>query len=245
MERAWQSLIILIVIFTLSFVGAVILFSVLESYAEVVNPSYRLGGAAAGFVVFFLILFAAFSRLAARPASEVAGQARKAITDEPLDPSQLVEKNALEYKDIPRAIELLAEKIRLKHPDIILGVDMGGAIVGGALAKYLRIPIRLLHRTKSKEICSDFDASEVNGKIVVLVDDASRTGRTIEKAKRYVNKHFSPQDLIVAVVLVTKTKYRIHKETTPLELVNCYVYLTSRTDVKMPWDMGNGVEERA
>jgi ethanolamine utilization protein EutA (predicted chaperonin) len=101
---------------------------------------------------------------------------------QPIDPSQPVRKNALCYKDVPNAIALVDEKIRVKHPDVILGIDRGGAIVGGLLAKRLRIPIRLLYRIKSDEgFYSDFGTSELDGKIVVLVDDASRRGALLKK----------------------------------------------------------------
>jgi hypoxanthine phosphoribosyltransferase len=161
---------------------------------------------------------------------------RKKI-DEPLDPSQPINKDALEYKDIRNAITLLVDKLRPKNPDVILGIDRGGAIVGGILAKHFGVPIHLLHRSDSKEgFCSYFDSSEVDGKVVALVDDASRTGRSIEKAKNYVKNQFSPQNLMVAVVLLTKTEYLRHKDITAAKLVDCYAYFTSRSDIKLPWD---------
>ncbi|MBI4454300.1 MAG: phosphoribosyltransferase [Acidobacteria bacterium] len=159
--------------------------------------------------------------------------------NKPLDPLRPVTRNTLDYKDIPSAVALLAEKISSKRPDIVLGIDRGGAVVGGILAKYFRIPIRLLYRIESEEgFYSDLDASDVNGKVVVLVDDASRTGRSIEKAAKYVKSRLSPQSLVVAVLLLTKIDYRGHKEITPSELVDQFSYFTTRTDIKLPWDRG-------
>lgn len=159
---------------------------------------------------------------------------------EPIDPLKPVKKDALEYKDIPNAIALLTNKICSKHPDIILGIERGGAIVGGILAKQFRIPIRLLYRKESEEyFYSDFDKSDIDGKVVILVDDVSRTGRSFENAINYVKKCFNPKCLIVVALLITKTEYHIHKEIDPSSLVDHYAYFTSRTDIKLPWDKEN------
>lgn len=80
LEREWQSMIIMSTFFILSLIGAVVLFYFLESYAEVTNPSYRLGGAAAGFVVFFITLVGSYSRVVAKPASRLMRDAGRAIT---------------------------------------------------------------------------------------------------------------------------------------------------------------------
>lgn len=79
MEREWQSMIIMSTFFILSLIGAVILFNFLESYAEVTNTTYRLGGAAAGFIVFFVTLVAAYSRIVAKPASKLVREAGHAF----------------------------------------------------------------------------------------------------------------------------------------------------------------------
>ena len=158
---------------------------------------------------------------------------------EPIDPLQPIKKDALEYKDVPNAITLLTEKISSKHPDVMLGVERGGAIVGGILAKHFHVPIRLLCRTESEEwFRSDFDSSELDGKVVVLVDDVSRTGRSLEKAISYAKNHFNPKCLIVVALLITKTEYHIHKEIDPSVLVDYFAYFTTRTDVKLPWEKG-------
>lgn len=80
MEKETKYAIIVGFFFALSLVGAVVLFSTLESYAEVVNPPYRLGGAIAGFFVIFIILFTSYSRLLAKPPSKLIKEAAKAIT---------------------------------------------------------------------------------------------------------------------------------------------------------------------
>lgn len=159
---------------------------------------------------------------------------------EPIDPLKPVKKDALDYKDIPGAIALLTQKICSKHPDIMLGVERGGAIVGGILAKQFHVPIRLLYRNDSEEwFCSDFDHSDVDGKIVILVDDVSRTGRSLEKAINYVKNHFNPKCLIVVALLITKTEHHIHKEIDSSSLTDYFAYFTTRADIKLPWEKEN------
>jgi len=80
LEKETKYAIIVGFFFALSLVGAVVLFSTLESYAEVVSPPYRLGGAIAGFFVIFTILFTSYSKLLAKPPSELIKEAAKAIT---------------------------------------------------------------------------------------------------------------------------------------------------------------------
>lgn len=80
MEKEWQSLIIVTTFFALSLMGAVVLFSYLESYAEVAQPTYKLGGAVAGFFVILVTLATTYSRFVAKPTRELMGEASRAIT---------------------------------------------------------------------------------------------------------------------------------------------------------------------
>lgn len=80
MEKELRSFIFILSFFAASLIGAVVFFSVLKSYAEVVSPPYRLGGAIAGFIVIFYALCKAYSSLVAKPASKLMKEAAKAIT---------------------------------------------------------------------------------------------------------------------------------------------------------------------
>ncbi len=80
MEREWQSAMIISTFFILSLIGAVVLFYFLESYAEVTNTTYRLGGAAAGFFVFFVTLVGAYSRIVAKPSSKLMRETGQAFS---------------------------------------------------------------------------------------------------------------------------------------------------------------------
>lgn len=156
----------------------------------------------------------------------------------PLDPTEPVERDALRYTDVSNGVDILTEKVRPKSPDVVLAVDRGGAIVGGLLAKALNLPIRMLSRVDQKNrFQHEFPASDLNDRKVLLVDDASRTGHSLREARRYVEEKFSPDGLVVAVLVVTATEWRGHDAPSPLQLVDYYAYSTTRTDVSLPWDV--------
>lgn len=156
----------------------------------------------------------------------------------PLDPSKPVDRDALRYTDVSNGVDLLADKLRPKSPDVVLAVDRGGAIVGGLLAKALNLPIRSLSRVdQENRFQYDFPASDIDDRTVLLVDDASRTGHSLREACRYVDGNFSPDDVIVVVLIVTATEWRGHDAPSPLQLVDYHAYSTRRTDVALPWDV--------
>jgi len=80
MEKSYEYFLIICVFFILSVGGAGFLFAYLESYAQVENPTYKLGGAIAGFTVIFMILFFSYSHLIAKiPASTVVKEAISSV----------------------------------------------------------------------------------------------------------------------------------------------------------------------
>ena len=109
---------------------------------------------------------------------------------DPLDPEEPVTRDEMEYKDVQLATTRLVELLRLRRPDLVLAVDKGGSIIGGILAKQLDIPIRHLYRLANRVgFSSGYDVSELKNKVVVLVDDCSRTGRTLGQAVSHVRSH--------------------------------------------------------
>ena len=154
---------------------------------------------------------------------------------DPLDPEKPVTTDEMEYKDVQLAITRLVDLLRPRRPDIVLGVDRGGAITGGILAKQLGIPIRHLYRLADGEgFSSGYDVSELKNKVVVLVDDCSRTGRTLSQAVTYVRSHPGLKEFITVVALFTPPARRGRESRT---IPDYYAYHTNRVDIKMPWDV--------
>ncbi len=58
-----RSIYVIIIFFVLSLIGAFVLFKFLKSTAIIKNPKYQAGGALAGFVIIFGLLFGGYSKL--------------------------------------------------------------------------------------------------------------------------------------------------------------------------------------
>ncbi len=160
------------------------------------------------------------------------------LAETPLDPLKPVEKPRLSYLDVQKGLDVLVEKIGSATPDVILCIDRGGAIVGGTIAKRFRVPIRLIHRYGKDLKSLDFSAlqEELEGQLVLVVDDASRTGVTLEHVVQATHHMLPEKTIKVAVLLTTRVTYGAHKEQTGLSLVDYYAYFSNRLDIKLPWD---------
>jgi hypoxanthine phosphoribosyltransferase len=72
------------------------------------------------------------------------------------------------------------------QPDVILGVARGGIFVGGAMAGPMRaefLPVRVEKRSRDRTATPTFRVPEVKGRNVLVVDDVTSSGATLEKAK--------------------------------------------------------------
>ena len=154
---------------------------------------------------------------------------------DPLDPAKPVMRDAMEYKDVQLAITRLVDLLHPRRPDVVLGVDRGGAIIGGILAKQLGIPFRHLYLLgDGGGFAPGYDVSELKNKVVVLVDDCSRTGRTLDQAVACVRSHQGLKELITVVALFTPPARRGRESRT---IPDYYAYHTDRANIKMPWDV--------
>lgn len=143
------------------------------------------------------------------------------------------------------------EKPYDQNKNIIVGIDRGGAIVGGALAKMLVLPIATLsvnyplpsnNEAKSSELgdLKYIDFSLV--KKILLVDDVLRTGQTMTKAKAKlddIKKYYHEIGYDIdyrTVAILYEEHYGIHSQHKPPDFL---VYYTKHSDIQMPWDTIN------
>lgn len=157
----------------------------------------------------------------------------------PLDPLKPVERSQLSYVDVQKGLDVLAERIGSATPDVILCVDRGGAIVGGIIAKRLRVPICLIPRCGKDLKSFDFSAlkEELEGQVVLVVDDACRTGATLEHVLRATQQMLPGKTIKAAVLLTCRLTYGAHKAQTGLSLVDYFAYFSDRLGIKLPWDI--------
>lgn len=80
------------------------------------------------------------------------------------------------YRDVKAGVIKLVEYARNINPDEIVGINRGGAIVGGLIGKHLGIVPRIIEVDPENERLWFSDIEELHGKTVLLVDDRLSDG---------------------------------------------------------------------
>jgi hypoxanthine phosphoribosyltransferase len=124
-------------------------------------------------------------------------------------------------------IRYLSEKITESalHPDIIIGILMGGLIPASLLSDFLGLNVDNLrvkfykgvnNRAEKPRIVQDIQV-KLNGKRVLLVDDVADTGKTIQLVKQHLLEkgakkvttctlHYKPWSMVKPDIYVEETK---------------------------------------
>jgi hypoxanthine phosphoribosyltransferase len=153
------------------------------------------------------------------------------------------------------------------HKNLIIGIDRGGAIVGGLLGKSLVLPVTtvgikysfnspLSHTEKGASIneipntpAIDYSSNLINVDLtnverIILVDDAVRTGTSMKTAINLLETIKSEKNLkfefITACVLreVMTTRPVLKDPTAKTRAFpDIYVYKTEKLNVNPPWDL--------
>ncbi len=102
----------------------------------------------------------------------------------------------------------LAARIATRfRPDAVVGIARGGVFVGGALAGALScdfFPVRIERRRRDVEpLEAATELPELRGKRVLVVDDVSRTGQTLARARALARKA-GAREVRTAVLVVRK-----------------------------------------
>jgi hypoxanthine phosphoribosyltransferase len=169
----------------------------------------------------------------------------KRVRDQkPWPRNELLVKRILSYVDVEYSIDELIKDIRGFSPDIIIGIDRGGAIVGGMLAKYLERPLTTMSSSIAWTISDPLSSlddgvkhlgkqrtEKYNNKKILLVDDVCRGGGTLKRAYKVLDEKCN-FELQTAVILNEKREVGPSKVFMP----NFFVYETERLNVRMPWD---------
>lgn len=152
---------------------------------------------------------------------------------------QLISSDFLFYAD-KATPELDTEK------NLIIGIDRGGSIVGGLLAKSLRLTLTNLAiyyadppitakgiktSIRSAKCLENVDFSRV--KSVLLVDDAVRTGESLKAAIEILKKIKATHEFEYRKVSILNYPY-LHRR---VENPDFFVFKTKNIDLKLPWDV--------
>lgn len=195
------------------------------------------------------------------------------------DPFDPINQN-LTYLDVEFAIYCLVKKIRASnffefskdengerterynmHENLIVGIDRGGAIVGGLLGKSLVLPVVTMgiryamnnplveygHEQSgiSKAPAIDYNSNLKNVdlkhvKNILLVDDATRTGKAMETAINYlldIKKNNKEYKFKIKTACILKEEKLKHSQVKAIEYPNFYVYTTQKSKIFPPWDL--------
>ena len=141
-----------------------------------------------------------------------------------------VVKSPFSYHDVHGGISFLVERARAYDPDTIVGINRGGAIVGGILGKHLIEFVRIIEvkRDSEEPIFCGFDEDLANKK-VLLIDDRVTQGKNLSKAYDYIAKRAADVRCMVFAFVETET---------PKRSPNDYAYKVISREIPLPWEPG-------
>jgi hypoxanthine phosphoribosyltransferase len=141
----------------------------------------------------------------------------------------------LTYDEVTAGVAFMATAARSWWPERIVGINRGGAIVGGLLAKALgirHIGIIDLIADGAALLAVERPSCDDQLERVLVVDEANRSGRHLECAKHELSAVY-PSAEIRAAALVD-VAYVDHDDAfRPLDIVP---YITTLGTVRFPWD---------
>lgn len=156
------------------------------------------------------------------------------------DPRKPVTKERLSWGDVSKGItNILLPYAKSFKPDVIFGINRGGAIVGGIIAKKLNIPqvfILDINFDRPTILIEQRQDRALLGSRILLVDDALRTGAHMRAAGEYLRNQYKNIELRRMVILCLMIE-EIGPERVPrIPSVECYAFFTHDGRVKLPWD---------
>lgn len=144
------------------------------------------------------------------------------------------ERIVLNWEEFGQGAREFADEIGEQYqPDLVVGIARGGVIVGAVIASALEVdffPIKVTRRMMMEVVSEEpvlviKPYSYAAGKRVLLVDDISRTGATMNIARRALEK-FEPVEI--------KTACYADRKGDGYEPDFCK--LSVETDVGFPWE---------
>ena len=147
------------------------------------------------------------------------------------------ERIVLDWEEFGRGAREFADAINEQYqPDLVVGIARGGVIVGAVIASALEVdffPIKITRRMMMEVVSEEpvlviKPYSYAAGKRVLLVDDISRTGATMNLARRALEK-FEPVEV--------KTACYADRKGDGYE--PDFSKISVETDLVFPWDYGS------
>jgi xanthine phosphoribosyltransferase len=118
-----------------------------------------------------------------------------------------MEKQFYSFEDFIRDIPVFAEEIKKHDPEAIISIARGGMTIGHFLGEYLNMrdvyTINAIHYddTQKLDFIKLFNVPDLSGvKNVVIVDDISDSGDTLEAVTEKITKIYPHIDIKIATI---------------------------------------------
>ena len=156
------------------------------------------------------------------------------------NPKDPVKKLVLSPVDIFKGLEILTNDAHRYLPDVIIGINRGGALVGGYIAKKLNKPIVYsidVNFDRDNRII-DYSDSYIpsDTKKILLVDDSIRSGRHMRDASAYLKTKHPNCELRRAVLLEIRSVSPSPESTFAPNPVEVTAFHSFDARVKLTWD---------
>jgi hypoxanthine phosphoribosyltransferase len=150
-------------------------------------------------------------------------------------PKDRVVKQPFTYNDVHEGMRELVFFARNFRPDLIVGINRGGAIVGGILGKHLDCMAYVLEVvSKENRVRFTGDDDILKGKRILLVDDRISTGHHMKLAYEYLRS--SAADIRTAVFAwIVDTGSGVDLQQGP----DAFGYRVSSALLPFPWEPGH------
>lgn len=105
---------------------------------------------------------------------------------------------SLDWCSVKSSIKLLADKVVAERPEVVVAVGSGGLVVAGVISRLIGVrDVRVMsvrkysddkppRQVEASPIIEHDNTGDIVGKRVLLVDDFSSTGETLERARGYL-----------------------------------------------------------
>lgn len=127
-----------------------------------------------------------------------------------------------------RELLLYAKKI---NPDYIVGINRGGTMVGAIAALKLNIPSSNFLRCYVDDKVVECHVEKIKG-AVMIIDDISRTGKTLARVKNYFLEH---NKNINKIIISTLFMY-VEKDRPIYQEIDFFAYKINNKNVMLPWN---------
>lgn len=142
-------------------------------------------------------------------------------------------KTNFTYNDVLAGVEKLVEPARNFKPEEIVGINRGGAILGGMLGKELGFVPRIIVVDEDNEKVWFNDAEELRGRKVLLVDDRLTDGKHMGLAYDYLQEYAKAKD-------VRKIVFTWINRPTAVSSPDFWAYEADKGKLLLPWEPPGG-----